>query len=189
MREFQSRTSIGVRGMDLEKTDEVISLSILSSQDATTEEREQYLRAAPWKSAEDVVPELSADRMATLAEAEQFILTVTTNGFGKRTSDYEYRTIGRGGKGVVNIDASTRNGSVVASFPVHGNDDVLLVTDQGKLIRTTVDQIRIAGRATQGVTLFKVADEEHVVSVAHIVDDGTDDEEGVNEDTEVSTAE
>ncbi len=176
VREFQGRTSTGVRGMDLEKDDEVISLSILGCQDATTEERERYLRAAPWKNNEDVVSDLAQDRVTALAEAEQFILTVTKNGFGKRTSAYEYRTTGRGGKGIVNIETSTRNGDVVASFPVHGDDDILLVTDQGKLIRTTVDQIRIAGRATQGVTLFKVSEEEHVVSVAHIADDGSEDD-------------
>ncbi len=184
VREFQGRTSTGVRGMDLEKNDEVISLSILGSQDATTEERERYLRAAPWKNVEDVVPDLSPERMAALAEAEQFILTVTKNGFGKRTSAYEYRTTGRGGKGIVNIETSARNGDVVASFPVHGDDDILLVTDQGKLIRTTVDQIRIAGRATQGVTLFKVADDEHVVSVAHIADDGSEEVEEITENLE-----
>jgi len=167
VREFQSRTSTGVRGISLKGGDEVISLSILGGFAATTEERDAYLRAAPWKEREEE-PALPAERMAQFAEAEQFILTVTANGYGKRTSAYEYRRTNRGGQGITNIETSPRNGQVVASFPAHNGEQLMLVTDQAKLIRTTVGDIRIAGRNTQGVTLFRVAENEHVVSAARI---------------------
>jgi DNA gyrase subunit A len=167
VREFQSRTSTGVRGMSLPIAgDEVISLSILKGFDATTEERDAYLRANG---------ELPEARVAEFKAAEQFILTVTANGYGKRTSAYAYRRTGRGGQGITNIDTSERNGHVVASFPAADGEHLMLVTDQGKLIRTEVDQVRIAGRATQGVTLFRVADNEHVVSAAKIRDEDEDE--------------
>jgi len=169
VREMQSRASVGVRGMNLGDGDTVISLTVLKGQDATTEERELYLKAAAWK-ADPAPAELAAERMAALAAQEQFLLTVTRNGFGKRTSSYEYRTMGRGNQGVTNIETSERNGDVVASFPVSERDQLLMVTDQGQLIRVGVHDIRIAGRNTQGVTLFRVAADEHVVSVAHIAD-------------------
>jgi DNA gyrase subunit A len=167
VREFQSRTSTGVRGITLRGDDEVISLSILKGFGATPDEREAYLRAAPWKENENQ-PTLSPERMAQFAEAEEFILTVTVNGYGKRTSAYEYRRTNRGGQGITNIETSQRNGCVVASFPAHNGQQLMLVTDQAKLIRTTVGDIRIAGRNTQGVTLFRVAENEHVVSAARI---------------------
>jgi len=175
VREFQSRTSTGVRGMLLADGDQVISVSILNGQDVSVDDREAYLRAAAWKP-EPSAPTLPSEQMAELAAREQFILTVTANGYGKRSSSYEYRTAGRGGQGIANIETSERNGAVVASFPVDASDDILLVTDQGKLIRTPVADVRIAGRATQGVTLFRVADDEHVVSVARIADDGAQDD-------------
>jgi len=174
VREFQSRTSTGVRGITLKDGDEVISLSILKGFAATTDERDAYLRAAPWKENENA-PTLSAERMAQFAGAEQFILTVTVNGYGKRTSAYEYRRTNRGGQGITNIETSERNGPVVASFPAHGGEQLMLVTDQAKLIRTSVGDIRIAGRNTQGVTIFRVADDEHVVSAARI--DESDEED------------
>ena len=178
VREFQSRTSSGVRGMTLGKGDEVISLSILHGVAANMEEREAYLRAAPWKT--DTPPDdLTPVRFSELATAEQFILTMTANGFGKRSSAYEYRRTGRGGQGIINIDANSRNGAVVASFPVRGNEHLMLVTDQGKLIRTEVEQIRIMGRGTQGVTLFRVADGEQVVSAARIREESEEPEEVV----------
>ena len=176
VREFQSRTSTGVRGMDLEEGDEVISLSVLRRVGTTTEEREAYLKSAAWKNDPQPLDGLSDERFAHMAEAEQFILTITANGYGKRSSAYEYRRTNRGGKGIVNIDTSERNGHVVASFPVEPTEQLMLVTDQGKLIRMPVKDIRIAGRATQGVTLFKVNDAEHVVSAARIRE--SDDEDG-----------
>ena len=173
VREFQSRTSTGVRGISLKPGDEVISLSILGGFDATTEERDAYLRAAPWKENENA-PTLSPERMKAFEDAEEFILTVTANGYGKRTSAYEYRRTNRGGQGITNIETSQRNGCVVASFPAHNGEQLMLVTDQAKMIRTTVGDIRIAGRNTQGVTIFRVAENEHVVSAARIEESEAD---------------
>ena len=180
VREFQSRTSTGVRGMDLDEGDEVISLSVLRRVGTSQEEREAYLKSAAWKKDPAPLEGLSDDRFALMAEAEQFILTITANGYGKRSSAYEYRRTNRGGKGIVNIDTSERNGHVVASFPVEPTEQLMLVTDQGKLIRMPVKDIRIAGRATMGVTLFKVNDAEHVVSAARIRE--SDDEDGGSEE-------
>ena len=169
VREFQSRTSTGVRGVSLGKDDAVISLSILGRVAASPDEREAYLRAAPWKEGEErPEPTLDAARMTELADAEQFILTVTANGFGKRTSAYEYRRTGRGGQGITNIVSSERNGPVVASFPAHSGQQLMLVTDQAKLIRMSVGDTRVTGRNTQGVRLFDVAADEHVVSAARV---------------------
>jgi DNA gyrase subunit A len=174
VREFVSRTSTGVRGISLNGDDAVMSMSVLKPFDASPQEREDYLRAAAWK-AEPGERVLSETRMAAFAAAEQFILTVTSNGFGKRTSAFEYRQSGRGGQGIATIADSERNGTVVASFPATDGDEIMLVTDQGKLIRTVAGQIRIMGRTTQGVKLFDVADGEAVVSAARIGEDDSDD--------------
>jgi len=167
VREFVSRTSTGVRGMALGAGDEVVSMAILKGFAASTEEREDYLKAAAWKN-EPGERVLSETRMGQFAAAEEFILTVTANGFGKRSSAFEYRQSGRGGQGIRNIAESDRNGDVLASFTARDSDDVMLVTDQAKLIRLRAGDIRIMGRAAQGVTLFKVADDELVVSAALI---------------------
>jgi len=167
IREFQSRSSTGVRGMSLKDGDDVISLSILRRSGASPEEREAYLRAAPWKDNENETT-LSADRMAEMAEREQFILTVCANGYGKRSSAYEYRRTGRGGQGITNIDNIARNGAVVASFPAHDQAQIMLVTDQAKMIRMKVSDMRVIGRNTAGVRLFDVADKEQIVSAALI---------------------
>ena len=175
VREFQSRTSTGVRGVRLLPGDQVISMSILHRVGTTQEEREAYLRCPPWREREDVECTLSSERQAELQDNEQFILTITENGYGKRSSSYEYRRTNRGGQGITNIDTSERNGSVVASFPARQGEQLMLVTDQGKMIRTTVVDIRIMGRNTQGVTIFRVTEGEHVVSVAKI--DESEEEE------------
>ena len=167
VREFQSRASTGVRGVTLKGGDEVMSLSILHRSGASAEEREAYLRAAPWKDNENE-PTLSPERMAEMAEREQFILTVCANGFGKRSSAYEYRRTNRGGQGITNIDNLSRNGPVVASFPCSNGQELMLVTDQAKLIRMTVGTLRVIGRNSAGVKLFDVAQNEHVVSAARI---------------------
>ncbi len=112
--------------------------------------------------------QLSQERYAEMSAAEQVVLTVSVNGYGKRTSSYEYRTTGRGGKGIVAMSVNDRNGKLVASFPVEDSDQIMLVTDKGQLIRCPVEDIRIAGRSTQGVIVFDTADDEHVVSVEHI---------------------
>ena len=165
IREFVSRTSTGVRAMRLAKGDEVMSLSVIRAFDAPPEERDAYFRG-----------ELEAERAEAYAASEEFILTVSANGFGKRTSSHHYRRTGRGGQGVVNLDVTGKTGPVVASFPVEEGAQLMLVTDQGKLIRTRTENVRITSRATQGVTLFKVAKDEHVVSAAKILEeeDGED---------------
>ncbi len=176
VREFQSRTSTGVRGMTLKDGDEVISLSILHRVGTAQEERETYLRFAPWKAEKEGEPQMSAERFAELEAREQFILTVCANGYGKLSSAYEYRRTGRGGQGIVNIDNVARNGPVVASFPATKDDHLMLVTDQAKLIRMGLGSMRVIGRGTAGVRLFNVADQEHVVSAAKIEDSGEEDE-------------
>jgi len=186
IREFTSRTSTGVRGMNLKDGDEVVSLSILRRVGTDAEERDQYLRFAPWKAEKEGEPALSAERFSELQEKEQFILTVCAHGYGKVSSAYEYRRIGRGGQGIVNIDNIERNGKVVASFPVTHGQQLMLVTDQAKLIRLPLDlrhmveseeaaekAFRIIGRSSAGVRLFNVADGETLVSAVRI-----DEEEG-----------
>ncbi len=175
VREFQSRQSTGVRGITLKGGDEVISLSILRAFDANTEEREAYLKAAPWKEGEREAT-LTPERVAEFAAAEEFILTVCANGYGKRSSAFEYRRTNRGGQGITNIDNLGRNGPVVASFPAHDGEQLMLVTDQAKLIRMNVGDTRVIGRNSAGVRLFDVADNEHVVSAARIEE--SDEEEG-----------
>jgi DNA gyrase subunit A len=184
VREFQSRTAAGVRGARLADGDEVISLSILKAFKADTEERDEYLRHAPWRErSEDAAPppprEMSDERFEEFRAAEEFILTVCANGYGKRSSAYEYRRIGRGGQGITNIGNLDRNGPVVASFPAHNGEQLMLVTDQAKLIRMSVGDTRVIGRGSAGVRLFDVAPGEHVVSAARI-----DEEEEPENDAE-----
>jgi DNA gyrase subunit A len=184
VREFQSRDSQGVRGIRLKPGDQVISMSILRRAGTTHEEREAYLKCPPWRDREDVECALSPERFAEMSEKEQFILTVTENGYGKRSSAYEYRRTNRGGQGITNIDTSERNGGVVASFPARQGEALMLVTDQGKMIRTTVGDIRVMGRNTQGVTIFRIAEDEHVVSVAKI--DESEEEELESDEDEIA---
>ncbi|MBE9556085.1 MAG: DNA gyrase subunit A, partial [Proteobacteria bacterium] len=186
VRVFSGRTSTGVRGIRLAKDDEVISMTILDHAEIDMEVRQDYLRAAAAlrRSADEdggtepSPAELSPTEFGKLAESEEFILAVTENGFGKRSSAYEYRITGRGGKGIANIEMTDRNGPVVAAFPVEPTDQIMLVTDAGKLIRCPINDVRVAGRKTQGVTLFRVDSDERVVSVARLSDDGEDGEEG-----------
>ncbi|XUU60023.1 DNA gyrase subunit A [Erythrobacter sp. HA6-11] len=167
VREFTSRTSTGVRGMKFkEKGDHVVSLSILHGGTATPDERDAYLKVAPWKS-EDEAPALSDDHQQ-MADEEQFILTVCANGYGKLSSAYEYRRAGRGGMGITNIDNIKRNGEVVASFTATKGDQLMLVTDQAKLIRIGLDSLRVIGRGSAGVRLFDVAKGETIVSAVRI---------------------
>jgi DNA gyrase subunit A len=179
-----------VRGVRLAEGDTVISMAILRSVDATPAERAAYLkhatatRAAESGEAEELTaPEseddeaesavdqaLSLERIAALGAAEEFILTVSSEGFGKRSSAYDFRRTGRGGQGLIAQDLTKRGGRLTASFPVDEGDEILLVTDQGQLIRTPVAQVRIAGRNTQGVTIFRTAPDEHVVSVERLME-------------------
>ncbi|MCI0429502.1 MAG: DNA gyrase subunit A, partial [Rhodospirillales bacterium] len=181
VRLFQGRTSSGVRGIALAEGDGVISMSILRHVEATAEEREGYLRWAVARrrggegepAAGD--PGLPPQRIAELEEAEEFILSVADDGFGKRSSAYEYRITNRGGKGIDNLDLARGDGrdsgaEVVAAFPVQDQDQVMLVTDGGQLIRLPVSDIRIAGRTTRGVTMFRINADERVVSVTRLAE-------------------
>jgi DNA gyrase subunit A len=170
VREFQSRNSTGVRGISLKDGDEVISLSVLKSLgdiDDSTENRDTYLRFAPWKGEREDQPQDQA-LIDAMAAKEQFILTVCANGYGKLSSAYDYRRTNRGGQGITNIDNIARNGPVVASFPAEKGHQLMLVTDQAKLIRTTLGSLRVISRNSAGVKLFDVARGEHVVSAARI---------------------
>ncbi len=176
VRLFKGRSSSGVRGMKLAGDDEVISMSILRHVALEVEERDAYIRWAnrQRRAEEDEdngdVAEFDPERAAALAETEEFILAITENGYGKRTSAYEYRTTKRGGNGIINIETSKRNGTVVNAFPVATSDQIMLITNGGRLIRVGIEDIRIAGRNTQGVTLFKTDEDERVVSVAWLPD-------------------
>ena len=192
VRVFVGRNSTGVRGIKLADGDEVISMSILKHSDATSEERDEYSRissAIKRLSAErgdgiEVTAEetgllnvLSEEKYQEMAENEQFILSVTSTGYGKRSSSYEYRVTGRGGQGIANMEMSARNKEIVSSFPIEDDNQIMMVTDGGKLIRMPVSDIRIAGRKTQGVILFRTAENEKVVSVTWLDADAGDDEE------------
>jgi DNA gyrase subunit A len=185
VRIFSGRTSTGVRGIRLARGDDVIALSVLTHVDASPDERAAYLRqanalrrAAGEEAASDEHPDpdaepseaivLPQDKFEEMRSKEQFLLTVTERGFGKRSSSYEYRVTGRGGQGIWNMEMNGRNGSIVATFPIAEEEQVILVTDGGQMIRMPVHDIRIAGRKTQGVTLFRVAQDEKVVSVARV---------------------
>jgi DNA gyrase subunit A len=189
VRVFKGRDSTGVRGIKLVKGDEVVSLSLLHHSDATTAEARAYLkqasaarRAAMGEDAEaagDETPDeeeggeeatLTPARYAELGAREQFILTVSDSGFGKRTSSYEYRVTGRGGSGIVALGMGRKNTAIIASFPVEESDDLMMVSDQGQTIRVPVAGISIQGRGAQGVTLFRVEGGERVVSVERIED-------------------
>jgi len=183
VREFTSRTSTGVRGMLLKGDDEVISLSILHRVDASAEEREDYLKFAPWKGEKEGEASMPAERIAELAAREEFILTVCSNGYGKLSSAYEYRRTGRGGQGITNIDNIGRNGEVVASFPAIQADQLMLVTDQAKLIRLPLSSLRVIGRGSAGVRLFNVADKEQVVSAVRLAE--SEDEADTEAEPEV----
>jgi DNA gyrase subunit A len=193
VRVFKGRDSMGVRGVALAEGDSVISLAILKSFDASPAERAAYLkqRRAAAEGAEETgevegeaengeangAATLEPERLEALRAAEQVILTVSENGYGKRTSSFEYRVTGRGGKGVVAMAVNARNGELVASFPVEDSDEIMLVTDGGQLIRVPVEGIRIAGRATQGVIVFDTAEQERVVSVDRIGESEEDEAE------------
>ncbi len=194
LRVFTGRDSAGVRGIRLSSADEVNSLAVLRHVDASHGERAAYLRAIAARRrvsgyeeeaaevAAEPTPEaeeengaevtLSAERIAEMASAEEILLTVTDGGFGKRSSAYDYRVSGRGGLGITNIMLAPRNGSaVVATLPVRRGDDVMLVTDAGRLIRVPADQVRVTARQTMGVTLFRMAAGERVTSVFPVIED------------------
>ena len=190
VRVFKGRASTGVRGIKLLGDDYVVSMSILRHVDVTTAEAQAYLKQAAAirraegdeEADEGSEPEefseavLSQDRYASLGAEEQFILTLTDRGFGKRSSAYDYRTSGRGGQGIAAMDMTARKGELLSSFPVESDHDLMLVTDRGKLIRVPVEGISVRRRSTQGVTVFDTAKDEKVVSVERIDEQSGDDE-------------
>jgi DNA gyrase subunit A len=195
-RETKSRTGIGVRGMSLKKGGKVVSMAVLDPLTADMETREAYLRAAAWKNNETAAT-LAEGQVAAMAEGEEFILTITANGYGKISSAYEYRTTSRGGQGITNIGTPEsnpdRNGPVVASFPVKHGSQLMLVTDQAKLIRLGIDfrhmveggfeslkGFSISGRGSSGVRIFDVAKDEHIVGAA-LIDESEEPENPAEE--------
>ena len=202
VRLFKGRDSTGVRGIRLSDGDEVISMAILGHVEATAAERQAYVKQASAlrrtegaddvetvaveEDAEDVTDgevALSPEKFAEMQAKEQFVLTISEKGFGKRSSSYEFRTSGRGGKGIVAMVVNERNGRLIASFAIAENDQIMLVTDGGQLIRCPVHDVRIAGRNTQGVRVFKTDGAEKVVSVERITEedaaeDGADETGG-----------
>ena len=197
VRLFKGRDSMGVRGIQLAEGDSVISMAIINHSDATAEERAAYLKMSRAMRGEtdeggsdegDVVAgDLPQERYAQMGAVEQFILTISENGYGKRTSSHEYRITGRGGKGIVAMAVNKRNGNLVASFPVDEADQIMLISDGGQTIRLPIGgdkPIGIKGRSTQGVIVFDTAEGEKVVSVERISepeDDGTDGDEAAPE--------
>ena len=145
IRLFKGRSSKGVKGMNLKNNDRVISLSILN-------------------------PNIISSDKDEMKSKEEFILTITENGYGKRSSAYEFRETGRGGQGIINISTTERNGNVAASFPIKSDDDIMLVTSKGQMIRVKVNEIRVAGRNTQGVRIFKTSSDEKVVTAVRLAD-------------------
>lgn len=175
LRVFSSRNSTGVRAIKLIGDDEVISMAVLNNGTSTVEEREEYIKYSNWfrRSSEEIIVDQPMDvpaKFDEMKEVEQMLITITEKGLAKRTSSFEYRTSGRGVQGVKNIDMSSKTGKVVAVFPIEENDEVMLVTDSGKLIRCPVDKVRVTGRAAQGVILFRVEKDEKVVSAVRLVD-------------------
>ena len=182
LRTTKSRTSTGVRGIKLVKGDEIISISVISHTDTTSGESKAFLKMRSKEKdnddhidsddsdsdASEVEVKLSNERYDEMKAKEQFILTLTENGFGKRSSSYQFRISNRGGSGIMCIATSDRNGNVLASFPVNDDDDIMLITKSGQVIRCPVKDVRVAGRNTQGVSIFKTNDNEKVVSASRV---------------------
>lgn len=187
VRVFASRTSTGVRGIKLGESDRLVSMAVLKNADFTAEEREAYLKLSRKKRAEESIDQdysaegLSAERFAAMEESEDMILSVTENGYGKRTSAYEFRETNRGAQGIFNMDITSKTGDIVASFPVEQGDELMIITSSGQLIRSRIQEIRIAGRRTQGVRLFNVDGKNKVVA-ADWIRDTSDEEEDASEE-------
>ena len=196
VRLFVGRSSTGVRGIRLAQGDRVISSAIIKSMNATTEERAAYLKMSRAvrgdidsendeneENVESITPAiLSDEKYAEMGASEQFVLSISNNGYGKRTSTFEYRVTGRGGKGIIAMVVNDRNGNIADSFPVDSTNQIILVTNNGKLIRCPVDDIRIASRSTQGVKIFDVDDQEQVVSVERLGDLESDEDDGAGDE-------
>ncbi len=179
VRIFLSRNSTGVRGIKIDSKDRVLSMCILKNSSFTTEERDQYLRLSRIERAGDIISfddTFSKERYQEMSQNEEFLLSVSVRGFGKRTSAYEYRLSNRGAQGISSMEISHKTGTLVTCFPIEESDEIMMVTNSGQLIRSPINEVRIAGRKTQGVTLFRIKDKERVVSVERIGDMGYDEE-------------
>ena len=194
---FVGRDSKGVRGIRLAKDDEVIAMSALSHVKVGVEERDEYLAAVnaarrlnggdytdrPEDKARDqeLAKKLELEEFVLMRAEEEFLLTIAADGFGKRSSAYEYRIASRGGKGITNIDLARgkKKTRVAAAFSVIDTDQIVMVSDGGQIIRCPIDKVSIVGRSSRGVTLFKTSKGEEVVSVSRLrdVDDGDDGDE------------
>ena len=180
LRLFKGRSSKGIKGISLKKDDKIISLSILKSVKISSDEARAYIKASRLEKDIDEIPDddtekskevkLSKKQIEEFKNKEQYILTITANGFGKRSSAYEYRVSGRGGQGIISIISSERNGLVASTFTINHEDQIMLITDKGQAIRCNVKDIRITGRNTQGVRVFNLSKDEKVVSATRIED-------------------
>ena len=173
IRIFKGRSSKGIKGINLKKDDRVISLTVLNHVKISSDESKAFIKKSrnDDDEVEDTSYEISSKKFEEFKLKEEFILTITENGYGKRSSSYEFRESGRGGQGIINIVTSERNGNVAASYSVKNDDDIMLITDGGQMIRCKVSEIRITGRNTQGVRIFKVDNGEKVVSSVCLADD------------------
>ena len=173
IRIFKGRSSKGIKGINLKKDDRVISLTVLNHVKISSDESKAFIKKSrnDDDEVEDTSYEISLKKFEEFKLKEEFILTITENGYGKRSSSYEFRESGRGGQGIINIVTSERNGNVAASYSVKNDDDIMLITDGGQMIRCKVSEIRITGRNTQGVRIFKVDNGEKVVSSVCLADD------------------
>ncbi len=176
IRIFKGRSSKGIKGINLKNDDKVISLTVLNHIKITSDESKAYIKKSRQddEDTEETNFEISAKKFDELKFKEEFILTITENGYGKRSSSYEFRESGRGGQGIINIVTSERNGSIAASYSVKNDDDIMLITNSGQMIRCKVSEIRITGRNTQGVRIFKVEDNDKVVSSVCLTEETED---------------
>ena len=176
IRIFKGRSSKGIKGINLKNDDKVISLTVLNHIKITSDESKAYIKKSRQddEDTEETNFEISAKKFDELKLKEEFILTITENGYGKRSSSYEFRESGRGGQGIINIVTSERNGSIAASYSVKNDDDIMLITNSGQMIRCKVSEIRITGRNTQGVRIFKVEDNDKVVSSVCLTEETED---------------
>ncbi len=184
IRVFQSRNSLGVRGIRLNDGDQVVSMSILNHVKVETEQRQAFVKYSKALRRGEPIEKpsnISDEKLAELLEKEQFLLTVCENGYGKRTSIYEYRTAARGGKGVGSIEVSERNGNVVQSLIIEEDNDIVIVSNGGQIIRCRIGDVRIAGRKTQGVTIFKMNKNEKVISLTLVAKEDEEDMENIDE--------
>ena len=200
IRIFAGRNSTGVRGLNVADNDKIIGMAMLNHGESDATVRSAYIKQsrAARRAATGIEEDagdsdeevtdlvLTPEQMSKMAETEEFILTVSENGFGKRTSSYEYRTTHRGGNGFTNIKLGGKNTAVAGSFPVTNDQDVIMVTDGGKIIRTPVRDVRIAGRSTAGVTLFRTAENEKVVSAISIISDNDENDESISTPEQVT---